>query len=124
MKIHYIEDIRQLMQTNDTKMLLFLAIAITFVVADVVTGWAKSIYTKTSDSDIGTRGLLKHLSLIIALSVFGFICVVIGDYAINAWYALCASYYVLQIQSMLENMHAMGISVESMKDFVKNLVIK
>lgn len=124
MQLHYIEHIRQLMQSNDTKILLFLSIAIGLVVMDVITGWAKSIYTKTSDSDIGTRGLLKHLSLIIALSTFAFICIVLGDYAINMWYALCASYYALQIQSMLENLHAMGISIKQMLAFAKELMIK
>lgn len=127
--MHYINGIRSLFTTNDTAMLAYMFWAIVMLVTDIITGWWKSIVTGTSNSDIGTRGLLKHLTIILLLPLFGVVCIVIGDSAIKLWYAVCWSYYILQFQSMLENANVIGSNttifepiIDVIKSYVKNLL--
>jgi toxin secretion/phage lysis holin len=117
--IHYVEALQKLIQSDDSKILVF-AIGTLFAIAiDMVTGWTKSIVTKTPSSDIGTRGLLKHLNLFVLLMVLALFAIFIGTYAIVAWYGLVIYYWLLQFQSVLENLDAMGVDVKGFKTFIQ-----
>lgn len=117
--IHYVETLQKLLQSDDTKIVIF-AIGTLFAIAiDMITGWTKSIVTKTPSSDIGTRGLLKHLSLFALLMVLALFAIFIGNYAIFAWYALVVYYWLLQFQSVLENLDAMGIDIKGFTTFIQ-----
>jgi toxin secretion/phage lysis holin len=117
--MHYIETMQKLIQSDDTKIIVFAIGTLLAIAIDMVTGWTKSIVTKKSSSDIGTRGLLKHLSLFTLLMVLALFAIVIGNYAIVAWYALVIYYWILQFQSVLENLDAMGIDIKGFTLFIK-----
>jgi toxin secretion/phage lysis holin len=117
--LHYIEYLQTLIKTDDSKMLIFLIGTLVAIVVDMITGWTKSIVTKTPSSDIGTRGLLKHLSLFSLLLVLGLFSIFIGNFAILAWYALVVYYWLLQFQSVLENLDAMGIDIKGFTTFIQ-----
>lgn len=116
---HYIEMLQALIKSDDAKIVIF-AIGTLFAIAiDMVTGWTKSIVTKTPSSDIGTRGLLKHLSLFSLLMVLAIFAIFLGNYAIVAWYALVVYYWLLQFQSVLENLDAMGVDIKGFNAFIQ-----
>ena len=117
--IQYIALIRSLLLHNDTKILVFMIGTFIAIAVDMVTGWWKSIVTKTPSSDIGTKGLLKHLSLFLLLSVTAMFAIAIGDFAIVLWYALTIYYWVLQAQSVLENLDAIGVDIKGFKIFIQ-----
>ena len=117
--LHYIEFLQTLIRSDDSKMVIFLIGTIIAIVIDMITGWTKSIVTKTPSSDIGTRGLLKHLSLFSLLLVLGLFAIFIGNFAILAWYALVVYYWLLQFQSVLENLEAMGVDVKGFNTFIR-----
>lgn len=117
--LHYIEFLQTLIKTDDSKMLIFLIGTLVAIVIDMITGWTKSIVTKTPSSDIGTRGLLKHLSLFALLLVLGLFSIFIGNFAIIAWYALVIYYWLLQFQSVLENLDAMGVDIKGFNTFIQ-----
>ena len=117
--LHYIEFLQTLIQTDDSKMIIFLLGTLIAIIIDMITGWTKSIVTKTPSSDIGTRGLLKHLSLFSLIIVLGLFSIFIGNVAIIAWYALVIYYWILQFQSVLENLDAMGVDVKGFNTFIQ-----
>lgn len=117
--LHYIEYLQTLIKTDDSKMLIFLIGTLVAIIVDMITGWTKSIVTKTSSSDIGTRGLLKHLSLFSLILVLGLFSIFVGNFAILAWYALVAYYWLLQFQSVLENLDAMGVDIKGFTAFIQ-----
>lgn len=117
--LHYIEYLQTLIKTDDSKMLIFLIGTLIAIIIDMITGWTKSIVTKTPSSDIGTRGLLKHLSLFSLLLVLGLFSIFIGNFAILAWYALVVYYWLLQFQSILENLDAMGVDIKGFNTFIQ-----
>jgi toxin secretion/phage lysis holin len=117
--LHYIEYFQTFIQTDDSKMIIFLFGTLIAIIIDMITGWAKSIVTKTPSSDIGTRGLLKHLSLFSLLLVLGLFAIFIGNFAIVAWYALVVYYWLLQFQSVLENLDAMGVDIKGFNTFIQ-----
>lgn len=117
--MHYVEALQQLVRTDDSKILVFIIGTLFAIVVDMATGWAKSIVTKTSSSDIGTRGLLKHLSLFSLLMVLALFAIFLGNYAILAWYGLVVYYWLLQFQSVLENLDAMGVDIKGFTTFIQ-----
>lgn len=117
--LHYIEYLQTLIKSDDSKMIIFLIGTLIAIVIDMITGWTKSIVTKTPSSDIGTRGLLKHLSLFSLLLVLGLFSIFIGNFAIIAWYALVVYYWLLQFQSVLENLDAMGVDIKGFSTFIQ-----
>jgi toxin secretion/phage lysis holin len=117
--LHYIEYLQTLIKSDDSKMLIFLIGCLVAIVVDMITGWTKSIVTKTPSSDIGTRGLLKHLSIFSLLLVLGLFSIFIGNFAILAWYALVVYYWLLQFQSVLENLEAMGVDIKGFNVFIQ-----
>lgn len=117
--LHYIEYLQTLIRSDDSKMIIFLIGTLIAIIIDMITGWTKSIVTKTPSSDIGTRGLLKHLSLFSLLLVLGLFVIFIGNFAIIAWYALVVYYWLLQFQSVLENLDAMGVDIKGFNTFIQ-----
>ena len=117
--LHYIEFLQTLIKSDDSKMLIFLIGTLIAIIIDMITGWTKSIVTKTPPSDIGTRGLLKHLSLFSLLLVLGLFSIFIGNFAIIAWYGLVIYYWLLQFQSVLENLDAMGVDIKGFNTFIQ-----
>lgn len=117
--LHYIEYLQTLIKSDDSKMIIFLIGTLIAIIIDMITGWTKSIVTKTPSSDIGTRGLLKHLSLFSILLVLGLFAIFIGNFAIVAWYALVVYYWLLQFQSVLENLDAMGVDIKGFNTFIQ-----
>lgn len=108
MQIHYIEKIRAIFATNDSAMLGWITVCSFLMLGDIVTGWWKSIVTHKANSDIGTRGLMKHLSIILLLFLFGIVMIIAGDLAIEVWYGMVFSYVIWQLQSMVENVGAIS----------------
>lgn len=117
--LHYIEYLQALIKTDDNKMIIFLLGTLIAITVDMITGWTKSIVTKTPSSDIGTRGLLKHLSLFSLILVLGLFSIFIGNFAIFAWYALVIYYWLLQFQSVLENLDSMGVDIKGFNTFIQ-----
>lgn len=117
--LHYIEYLQALIKSDDNKMIIFLIGTLIAIIIDMITGWAKSIVTRTPSSDIGTRGLLKHLSLFSLLIVLGLFSIFIGNFAVLAWYALVVYYWLLQFQSVLENLEAMGVDIKGFNTFIQ-----
>lgn len=116
---HYIEFLQSLIKSDDTKIAIFALGTLIAIVIDMVTGWTKSIVTKTPSSDIGTRGLLKHLSLFSLLMVLALFAIFLGNHAIIAWYGLVVYYWLLQFQSVLENLDAMGVDIKGFNTFIQ-----
>lgn len=117
--MHYVEALQNMVQSDDTKIIIFAIGTMLAICIDMITGWTKSIVTKTPSSDIGTRGLLKHLSLFSLLMVLAIFAIFIGNYAIVAWYALVVYYWLLQFQSVLENLDAMGVDIKGLRTFIQ-----
>jgi toxin secretion/phage lysis holin len=117
--LHYIEFLQALIQSDDSKIIIFLIGTLIAIIIDMITGWTKSIVTKTPSSDIGTKGLLKHLSLFSLITVLGLFSIFIGNFAILAWYALVIYYWLLQFQSVLENLDAMGVDIKGFNAFIR-----
>lgn len=117
--MHYVESLQQLVQNDDSKIIVFIIGTLFAIVIDMATGWSKSIVTKTPSSDIGTRGLLKHLSLFTLILVLSVFAIFLGSYGLLAWYALVIYYWILQFQSILENLAAMGVDIKGFNTFIQ-----
>lgn len=119
--LHYISYLQSLVQSDDEKIAIFLIGTLIAIIVDMATGWTKSIVTKTPSSDIGTRGLLKHLSLFSLLAALAIFAIFMGHDAILAWYGLIVYYWLLQFQSVLENLDTMGIDIKGFTTFIHSV---
>lgn len=88
--------------TNPT-LLIFIGL----VVFDYVTGVAKSVLWKVTDSSVGLKGLVKHTLVIVAIVAIWFICQMYNVTEIS--FGVTIMYGINYLLSVLENFAVMGI---------------
>lgn len=87
----------------------FIIVYVWAVIADIVTGWVKSLRKKNTNSTKGLNGLLKHSVLMLIILTLYPILDVLGWK--NTADALVVFYVLFYLVSIIENLGQMGLPV-------------
>lgn len=89
--------------TSDVVMLLVL-----ITIIDIMTGWIKAFVLKTIESDLGIRGLVKHIGAILIV-ILSHPLFTLSPYGHTLWTMIVLLLIFSQAVSILENWSAMGL---------------
>ena len=88
------------------------------IVLDIITGKSKAILCQEIDSSVGTKGMIKHTTIIILNTVVG---VVVGVFDLSGVGNIFGIFYAMEyITSILENLDVLGIPFPD--NFKKNFI--
>src|SRR5574344_1517292 len=95
-------------------------ILIVIIFFDILTGIGKAIIHKKLNSNIGIKGLIKHIVVILLQTVVGLYCRVLGVPFFS--YSLCTFFMGFYGLSLLENANAIGVPFpENFKDLFEQM---
>lgn len=119
--IPWIEWLEMLMSSNDGKFIVALIVVLILTMIDIATGYAKSLVLHVPSSDIGSKGLIKHLSGIILLCFMTIFSVMLGNIGLTFMWFINLFYIWTQFTSIVENLDALGVNVSIFKFFIKTI---
>jgi len=91
----------------------------TLVTIDFITGTFKAIYLKEMDSEVGSKGLMKHIT-IITLTILMLMVGELGNIRIVGY--VFTSFYIFEYAvSIMENTHKLGVPYPK---FIKDRIIQ
>ena len=102
-------------QLKDLSHSVLYQILIVIIFFDILTGIGKAIIRKKLNSDIGIKGLIKHIIVILLQTTVGLYCRVLGVTFFS--YALSTFFLGFYGISLLENANAIGVPLpENLKE--------
>lgn len=120
-----IEFLRNLLQTEDTKILFILALIAISMILDFATG---TIAAKINNNNIkfesqkGINGILRKICSMIVMIFFIPLSVLVPEgIGTTLVYVLYLGYLVMEVTSVLENLKKMGIDTSLFTNFLKNI---
>lgn len=119
-----IEFLRNLLQTEDTKILFILALIAISMILDFVTGTiaAKINNNIKFESQKGINGILRKICSMIVMIFFIPLSVLVPEgIGTTLVYVLYLGYLVMEVTSVLENLKKMGIDTSLFTNFLKNI---
>ncbi|WP_200861183.1 phage holin family protein [Parvimonas micra] len=119
-----IEFLRNLLQTEDTKILFILALIAISMILDFATGTiaAKINNNIKFESQKGINGILRKICSMIVMIFFIPLSVLVPDgIGTTLVYVLYLGYLVMEVTSVLENLKKMGIDTSLFTNFLKNI---
>ena len=119
-----IEFLRNLLQTEDTKILFILALIAISMILDFATGTiaAKINNNIKFESQKGINGILRKICSMIVMIFFIPLSVLVPDgIGTTLVYVLYLGYLVMEVTSVLENLKKMGIDTSLFINFLKNI---
>lgn len=119
-----IEFLRNLLQTEDTKILFILALIAISMILDFATGTiaAKINNNIKFESQKGINGILRKICSMIVMIFFIPLSVLVPEgIGITLVYVLYLGYLVMEVTSVLENLKKMGIDTSLFTNFLKNI---
>lgn len=119
-----IEFLRNLLQTEDTKILFILALIAISMILDFATGTiaAKINNNIKFESQKGINGILRKICSMIVMIFFIPLSVLVPEgIGTTLVYVLYLGYLVMEVTSVLENLKKMGIDTSLFTNFLKNI---
>lgn len=119
-----IEFLRNLLQTEDTKILFILALIAISMILDFATGTiaAKINSNIKFESQKGINGILRKICSMIVMIFFIPLSVLVPEgIGTTLVYVLYLGYLVMEVTSVLENLKKMGIDTSLFTNFLKNI---
>lgn len=119
-----IEFLRNLLQTEDTKILFILALIAISMILDFATGTiaAKINNSIKFESQKGINGILRKICSMIVMIFFIPLSVLVPEgIGTTLVYVLYLGYLVMEVTSVLENLKKMGIDTSLFTNFLKNI---
>lgn len=119
-----IEFLRNLLQTEDTKILFILALIAISMILDFATGTiaAKINNNIKFESQKGINGILRKICSMIVMIFFIPLSVLVPEgIGTTLVYVLYLGYLVMEVTSVLENLKKMGIDTSLFINFLKNI---
>lgn len=119
-----IEFLRNLLQTEDTKILFILALIAISMILDFATGTiaAKINNNIKFESQKGINGILRKICSMIVMIFFVPLSVLVPEgIGTTLVYVLYLGYLVMEVTSVLENLKKMGIDTSLFTNFLKNI---
>lgn len=107
-------------QLKDLSQSVLYQILIVIIFFDILTGIGKAIIHKKINSDIGIKGLIKHIIVILLQTAVGLYCRVLGVTFFS--YALCTFFIGFYGLSLLENANSIGVPLpENLKEIFEQM---
>ena len=107
-------------QLKDLSQSVLFQVLIVIIFFDTLTGIGKAIIHKRLNSDIGIKGLIKHIIVISLQTIVGLYCRVLGVTFFS--YSLCTFFIGFYGISLLENAIAIGVPLpENLKEVFEQL---
>lgn len=119
-----IEFLRNLLQTEDTKILFILALIAISMILDFATGTiaAKINNNIKFESQKGINGILRKICSMIVMIFFIPLSVLVPEgIGTTLVYVLYLGYLVMEVTSVLENLKKMRIDTSLFTNFLKNI---
>ena len=116
-----IEFLRELMITQDTKILFVLGLIAVAMIIDFLTGTVSAKINKDIifESQKGINGILRKICSMLVMIFFIPVSILIPEgIGIGLIYVLYLGYLIMEIKSILENLKKMGLDISIFKDFV------
>lgn len=115
------EYLKQLVETQDGKILFILALIALAMTFDFLTGVASARINPNlqPNSKIGINGILRKISSLTLMIFFIPVSVLIPyDAGVAVLYTLYVGYLVMELMSILENFEKMGIDIKLFDEFL------
>ncbi|WP_313961791.1 phage holin family protein [uncultured Parvimonas sp.] len=116
-----IEFLRELMITQDTKILFVLGLIAVAMIIDFLTGTVSAKINKDIifESQKGINGILRKICSMLVMIFFIPVSILIPEgIGVGLIYVLYLGYLIMEIKSILENLKKMGLDISIFKDFV------
>ena len=116
-----IEFLRELMITQDTKILFVLGLIAVAMIIDFLTGTVSAKINKDIifESQKGINGILRKICSMLVMIFFIPVSILIPEgTGVGLIYVLYLGYLIMEIKSILENLKKMGLDISIFKDFV------
>ncbi|WP_314558752.1 phage holin family protein [uncultured Parvimonas sp.] len=116
-----IEFLRELMITQDTKILFVLGLIAVAMIIDFLTGTVSAKINKDIifESQKGINGILRKICSMLVMIFFIPVSILIPEgIGVGLIYVLYLGYLIMEIKSILENLKKMGLDVTLFKTFV------
>lgn len=116
-----IEFLRELIGTQDTKILFVLGLIALAMIIDFLTGTVAAKINKDIifESQKGINGILRKICSIIVMVYFIPVSILLPEgIGVSLVYVLYVGYLVMELKSILENLKKMGLDVSLFKKFV------
>lgn len=119
-----IEFLRELIGTQDTKILFVLGLIAAAMIIDFLTGTVAAKINKDIifESQKGINGILRKICSMIVMIFFIPVSILLPEgIGVGLVYVLYLGYLVLEIKSILENLKKMGIDTSLFNNFVSEV---
>ncbi len=119
-----IEFLRELIGTQDTKILFVLGLIAAAMIIDFLTGTVAAKINKDIifESQKGINGILRKICSMIVMIFFIPVSILLPEgIGIGLVYVLYLGYLVMEIKSILENLKKMGIDTSLFNNFVSEV---
>lgn len=119
-----IEFLRELIGTQDTKILFVLGLIALAMIIDFLTGTVAAKINKNIifESQKGINGILRKICSMIVMIFFIPVSILLPEgIGIGLVYVLYLGYLVMEIKSILENLKKMGIDTSLFNNFVSEV---
>lgn len=119
-----IEYLRELIGTQDTKILFVLGLISLAMIIDFLTGTVAAKINKdiTFESQKGINGILRKICSIIVMVYFIPVSILLPEgIGVGLVYVLYVGYLVMEIKSILENLKKMGLDTNLFNTFLNEV---
>lgn len=119
-----IEFLRELMITQDTKILFVLGLIAAAMIIDFLTGTVAAKINKDIifESQKGINGILRKICSMIVMIFFIPVSILLPEgIGVGLVYVLYLGYLVMEIKSILENLKKMGIDTSLFNNFLREV---
>ena len=119
-----IEFLRELIGTQDTKILFVLGLIAAAMIIDFLTGTVAAKINKDIlfESQKGINGILRKICSMIVMIFFIPVSILLPEgIGVGLVYVLYLGYLVLELKSILENLKKMGIDTSLFNNFISEV---
>ena len=119
-----IEFLRELIGTQDTKILFVLGLIAAAMIIDFLTGTVAAKINKDIifESQKGINGILRKICSMIVMIFFMPVSILLPEgIGVGLVYVLYLGYLVMEIKSILENLKKMGIDTSLFNNFISEV---
>lgn len=119
-----IEFLRELIGTQDTKILFVLGLIAAAMIIDFLTGTVAAKINKDIifESQKGINGILRKICSMIVMIFFIPVSILLPEgIGVGLVYVLYLGYLVMEIKSILENLKKMGIDTSLFNNFISEV---
>lgn len=99
---------------------LFIHVFMIFIIVDLLSGLAKAVFLKTTNSTIGLNGLIRHALIVFIVLMFA---IYLPLFELEQYVSWILGYFIVQyLISIIENLGVIGFPIPpALKDFIYKL---